>query len=65
MLVGLLLGLPRKQGAYEMNQFVKGFLKGCRETPRGYFAPLIVIWNLLKAAAEATPGPSEGHRQGH
>lgn len=42
-----------------MSDFVKGFLIGVRETPRGFFAPLIVLWRLLKAAAEGAP--ARGH----
>jgi len=30
-----------------MRDFVTGFLKGIRETPRGYFMPAIVLWQLL------------------
>ena len=34
-----------------MKEFMQGFMSGARRTPRGYFAPAIVIWRLLKAAA--------------
>jgi len=30
-----------------MRDFIMGFLKGCRETPRGYFLPAIWAWQLL------------------
>lgn len=30
-----------------MRDFLDGFLKGARETPRGFFAPAIAIWRLL------------------
>lgn len=30
-----------------MSAFVQGFMKGARETPRGYFAPVVAIWRLL------------------
>lgn len=30
-----------------MNDFIQGFLKGARETPRIFFAPVIAIWRLL------------------
>ena len=30
-----------------MNEFVRGFLKGAKETPKGFFAPAIAIWRLL------------------
>jgi hypothetical protein len=42
-----------------MKDFIEGFLQGCRETPRGFFAPLIVVWQLLKAAAETVPDHSK------
>jgi len=30
-----------------MNDFVQGFIKGARETPRGFFAPAIFLWRLF------------------
>lgn len=30
-----------------MNSFLQGFIKGAKETPRGYFAPAIAVWRLL------------------
>ena len=30
-----------------MKACVKGFIKGAKETPRGYFAPLIALWRIL------------------
>lgn len=30
-----------------MNDFVNGFIKGAKETPRGFFAPAIAIWRML------------------
>jgi len=30
-----------------MKDFIAGFIKGARETPRGYFLPAIVLWQLL------------------
>ncbi|WP_174999233.1 hypothetical protein [Rugamonas aquatica] len=35
-----------------MNDFVKGFIAGVKETPRGFFAPLIALWALLRSIAE-------------
>ena len=32
-----------------MDEFIRGFIEDVRETPRGFFAPLIVLWRLLKA----------------
>lgn len=40
-----------------MSDFVKAFLRGVRETPRGFFAPLIVLWRSFEAAAEPLPHP--------
>lgn len=36
-----------------MNDFVQGFIKGAKETPRGFFAPLVAIWRLLVATTES------------
>jgi len=30
-----------------MKNFIIGFLKGCPETPRGFFLPAILLWQLL------------------
>lgn len=30
-----------------MNDFVEGFVKGAKETPVAFFAPVIAIWRLL------------------
>lgn len=30
-----------------MSEFLKGFVQGARETPRGYFAPIIAVWRVL------------------
>ncbi len=30
-----------------MNDFLQGFIKGAKETPKGFFAPAIAIWRLL------------------
>lgn len=31
-----------------MNAFVEGFIKGARETPRGFFSPAVAIWRLME-----------------
>lgn len=36
-----------------MNDFVKGFIKGAKETPRGFFAPLVAVWRLLLTVTES------------
>lgn len=36
-----------------MNAFMQGFIKGARETPRAYFAPLIALWRLLVTTSES------------
>jgi hypothetical protein len=36
-----------------MNDFMKGFIKGAKETPRGFFAPAIAIWRLLVNTTES------------
>lgn len=36
-----------------MNDFVQGFIKGAKETPRGFFAPLVAVWRLLLSVTES------------
>jgi hypothetical protein len=36
-----------------MNDFVQGFIKGAKETPKGYFAPAIAVWRLLVVVTES------------
>jgi hypothetical protein len=36
-----------------MNEFVQGFIKGARETPKGFFAPAIALWRLLVGVSES------------
>jgi len=36
-----------------MNDFIEGFIKGAKETPRAYFAPLVAIWRLLISVTES------------
>jgi len=39
----------------EMNMliaFCHGFVKGARETPKAYFAPLVAVWRLLVRTTE-------------
>ncbi|WP_310491544.1 hypothetical protein [Dechloromonas sp.] len=36
-----------------MNEFVQGFIKGAKETPKGYFAPAIALWRLLIEVTES------------
>lgn len=35
-----------------MREFLRGFIQGARETPKGYFAPAIAVWHLLLNATE-------------
>lgn len=30
-----------------MREFWEGFCQGAKETPQGYFAPLVAVWRLL------------------
>lgn len=30
-----------------MSDLLRGFIKGAKETPRGYFAPAVALWQLL------------------
>jgi hypothetical protein len=36
-----------------IENFIKGFLCGARETPVAYFAPAIAIWRLLRDTSES------------
>jgi hypothetical protein len=36
-----------------MRDFIWGFTKGARETPRAYFAPAIALWWLLVHTTES------------
>jgi hypothetical protein len=36
-----------------MNEFVQGFVKGAKETPKGFFAPAIALWRLLVEVSES------------
>ncbi len=36
-----------------MNEFIRGFVEGAKETPRGYFAPLVAIWRLFFGVTES------------
>lgn len=36
-----------------MSEFFQGFIKGAKETPKGYFAPVIAIWRLLVEVSES------------
>jgi len=36
-----------------MNEFLQGFIKGAKETPRAYFAPVVAIWRLLNNTTES------------
>jgi len=36
-----------------MNDFVSGFIAGAKETPKGFFAPLVAVWTLLINVTES------------
>jgi hypothetical protein len=36
-----------------MNDFIRGFKKGAKETPLGFFAPAIAIWRLFSGVTES------------
>lgn len=40
---------------YNKNSLLGVFLLACKETPRGFFAPAIALWNLFVATAERRP----------
>jgi hypothetical protein len=33
--------------------FAEGFVKGAKETPKAYFAPMIALWRLLVGTSNA------------
>ena len=39
-----------------MNDSSTGFVKGAKETPRGFFAPVIALWRLLVSVTESLLG---------
>lgn len=43
-----------------MNDFLVGFLKGARETPRAYFAPAVAVWRLLVSVTESLLASKSG-----
>jgi len=38
-----------------MRSLLSAFVRACKETPRGYFAPAIALWNLFVAEADRKP----------
>lgn len=36
-----------------MKDFIEGFVKGAKETPRGFFAPAVAVWRLLVSTTES------------
>ncbi len=36
-----------------MSEFLAGFIKGAKETPRGFVAPAVAIWRLLVGVTES------------
>jgi hypothetical protein len=40
-----------------MKDFLEGFWKGARETPRAFFAPVVALWRLLASATDSLLEP--------
>ncbi|MFA6121858.1 MAG: hypothetical protein WCT35_07310 [Sideroxydans sp.] len=36
-----------------LKSFVQGFIKGAKETPRGFFAPAVAVWRLFFITTES------------
>lgn len=36
-----------------MRDFLDGFIKGVKETPRAYFAPAVALWRQLLGTTES------------
>jgi hypothetical protein len=52
--VALMLNKTTKEVTSGMwNDFVQGFIKGAKETPRGFFAPAVAIWRILLNTTES------------
>lgn len=39
-----------------MKDFIEGFMKGAKETPRGFFAPAVALWCVLIQTTESLLG---------
>lgn len=46
-----------------MNAFLSGFIKGAKETPRAYFAPVVAIWKLLLSTTESLVKKDDGREK--
>jgi hypothetical protein len=46
-----------------MNDFVNGFIKGAKETPRGFFAPAIAIWRMLVETSDSLTKTENSERR--
>lgn len=46
-----------------MNSFIQGFVKGAKETPKGFFAPAIALWRLLIGVTDSLTKEDKDHRQ--
>lgn len=42
-----------------MSDFIRGFIQGARETPAGYFAPVVAVWGLLLKTTESLLSPGD------
>lgn len=42
-----------------LNAFMRGFIKGAKETPRGFFAPMVAVWRLLLGITESLVASQE------
>ncbi len=40
------------------SSFLRGFLTGAKETPKGFFAPAVAVWNLLLDSTERLTRPN-------
>jgi hypothetical protein len=36
-----------------MKDFLGGFIKGVKETPRAFFAPAVAVWRLLVSTTDS------------
>ena len=47
-----------------MNDLLKGFIKGAKETPKGYFAPAVALWRLLVGVTESLLNQQKKNQDG-
>lgn len=47
-----------------MSDFLKGFIKGAKETPKGFFAPAVAIFRLFRDVTDSLLSKKNGMKNG-